>query len=63
MAKPKEPNYFLVFFGGMILTLILHYFLISRFNLHPTLHVFISLVMFWLLMAIISMIQASIGRR
>ena len=52
----KEPNYVLRFVISISIVLLIHYFLISRFNIHPTLHVLISLILFWIILAIISFI-------
>lgn len=56
MAKTKEPNYSLMFVLGVAIVLILHYFIISKFSLHPTLHVFISFILFWAWFTIIAML-------
>ena len=52
----KEPNYVLRFVISISIVLLIHYFLISRFNIHPTLHVLISFILFWIILAIISFI-------
>lgn len=55
MKKAKEPNYILMFILGIIIVLIIHYSIISKFSLHPTLHVFISFILFWAWFTIIAM--------
>jgi len=53
----KEPNYILFYLISMIISLIAHYFLLSKTNLHPTLQVFISLLIFTLFLGGISMLD------
>jgi len=56
MVNRREPNYVLIFLLGVIIVLIIHYFIILRFNLHPTLQVFISFILFWIWLSIVAMI-------
>ena len=56
MAKAKEPNYVLIFVLGIIVVLILHYFVILRFDLHPTVQVFISFILLWIWLAVVAML-------
>ncbi|MBI3622910.1 hypothetical protein HY212_02405 [Candidatus Pacearchaeota archaeon] len=52
--KKKDPNYVLIMVFGMLAILIIHYFIILKFNLHPTLQVFISFMLFWIYLAIVA---------
>lgn len=54
MAKTKEPNHVLIFISGIVIVLLLHYFVILRFNLHPTIQVFISFILFWIWLTVIA---------
>ncbi|MBX4196431.1 hypothetical protein KW805_02495 [Candidatus Pacearchaeota archaeon] len=53
MAK-KEPNYVATFSLAVLITLVIHYFFISRVTMHPTLHVLFSILMLWVVMGIIA---------
>jgi cobalamin biosynthesis protein CobD/CbiB len=55
--KKEDCGMFLAFFVSIGLTLLIHYFLISRFDLHPTLHVFISLIILWFILTITALIN------
>jgi len=60
MAKKKEPSdkhYLAVFSISMIIALAIHLFLLSKITLHPTLHVLISFIIFWVVMGVISIIS------
>tara|TARA_Y100000310_G_scaffold71553_1_gene67406 strand:+ start:88 stop:267 length:180 start_codon:yes stop_codon:yes gene_type:complete len=52
--KKKEPNYVEIFLSGIVIVLLIHYFLILRFELHPTLQVFISLIVLWIWLAVVA---------
>jgi len=54
MAKRKDFHDLLRFLISLIIVLVLHYFFISKYLLHPTLHVAISLAMFWIILGIIA---------
>jgi len=53
--EKKEPRYVLVFMGGMALVLLIHYFVISKSNLHPTVQVFISLILLWMYLTVVAL--------
>ncbi|MEK6825774.1 MAG: hypothetical protein AABY00_03235 [Nanoarchaeota archaeon] len=52
----KELNYIFIFVTGIILILLIHYFILLSFQLHPTLQVFISFILFWIWLGIASQI-------
>jgi len=52
----KEPNYLLFYLVSVLIALVAHYFLFSKTNLHPTLQVFISFLIFSASMGIITLI-------
>ena len=54
MAKKSDYNsMFMFILLGIVVVLLLHYFVILRFNLYPTLQVFISIILFWIWLIII----------
>jgi hypothetical protein len=53
----KEPNYIFAFVSGLIAILIIDYFILLRFNLHPTLQVFLSFMFFWIWITIASSLK------
>jgi len=55
--KKSEKRAILVFLFSMVLTILIHYFFISKFNLHSTIHVVISLILFWIFLSISSLIK------
>jgi hypothetical protein len=57
MIKTREPRYILIFLSGIIVVLLIHYFILLRFNLHPTLQVFISFILLWIWLAVVAMIR------
>jgi len=50
----KDVNYLFIFLLGIFIVLAIHYFIILRFNLHPTLQVLISFILFWIWLGIIA---------
>jgi len=59
MAKKKELTdkaYLFIFSISMVLSLAIHFFLLARIEMHTTLHVFFSFLIFWAIMAIISIL-------
>jgi len=50
----KEPNYIIIFIISILITLLVHYLFISKFNLPSTLHVFIGLMILWIALAVTS---------
>ncbi|MBS3065579.1 hypothetical protein J4229_00850 [Candidatus Pacearchaeota archaeon] len=52
MAK-KKKGYILISLFGMVITLIIHYFLLSDSNLHPTLQVLFSFLIFTIVTGLI----------
>ena len=57
MTKTKEPNYVLTFSSGIAAVLLVHYFILLKFNLHPTVQVFISFILFWIWLSVIAMLS------
>ena len=53
--KKEEKRYLWVFLLSLISTILIHYFLISNLNLHPTIHVIISLIILWIFLAIFAL--------
>lgn len=59
MAKKNEltdKTYLLISGVSTVLALAIHFFLLVRIEMHTTLHVFFSFLIFWALMAIISIL-------
>jgi hypothetical protein len=60
MSKKKqeeEEHYLSTFLGSLVLTIIAHYLIFSKIEMHPTLHVLIALILFWAIMAIVGIIR------
>ena len=55
--EEKEENYFQTFVLSLIATLIIHFLLLSKVEMHPTLHVLIALCFFIVIMGIIILIK------
>jgi len=55
MITKQDFYYIRVFLIGIIIVLLAHYLIILRFNFHPTLQVFMSLILFWIWLAIVAM--------
>ncbi|MDO8459893.1 MAG: hypothetical protein Q7S74_02185 [Nanoarchaeota archaeon] len=56
MAKDNDGYYAIAAFLSIIITMIIHYFFLSRFEWHSSLHVGIGLAIFFVLSAIFSAI-------
>ncbi len=52
MAKNDDKKYYASAVISIVLTIILHYLLFSRVDMHPTLHVFIGILIFFVIMGI-----------
>ncbi|MBU2616355.1 MAG: hypothetical protein KKB79_00020 [Nanoarchaeota archaeon] len=61
--KKGELRVIMKFILAILLTILTHYLLISRFSLHPTIHVAISLFLFWIFLAIIALIKMKKKRK
>ena len=58
--KDSEEYFALSAFISVLLILVIHYFLLSGLNLHPTIHVALGLFMFFLFTALSSSILQKI---
>ena len=65
MKKKKGNEEYLALFGfiSALSILIIHYFLLSKFNIHPTIHVALGLLMFFLFSALLSSILQKFGSK
>jgi len=58
IKKDNEDYYAIYGFIAAALTILIHYFLLANINLHPSIHVAIGILIFFLVSAIISSLLA-----
>ena len=50
MKKKQEPNYGLLYLIAIVATSLIHYFILSRMDLHSTIHLIVGLFIFSVIM-------------
>jgi hypothetical protein len=57
MSRKQKENYFSTFISSLVLTIVIHFFVFSKIEMHSTLHVLIALILFWALMTVIGILR------
>ncbi len=63
MKKTKEPNYLLNYALSLIITIGLDYFIFSKIDVHPTIHLAIGFFIFTITIALISGISEKLFKK